>query len=177
MSVVIPVFNEGANIAPLCARLTPVLERITPDWEIVFVDDGSADDTLGWIRAQAMMEPRIGAISFSRNFGKEIAIAAGLDHARGRAIVIMDADLQHPPEMIETFVERWREGYVMVYGQRVDRADESVLKRNSARLFYRLWRDDLDASSATIRMRVCGRGGWMIVAARQVGKRFSGDAR
>jgi glycosyltransferase involved in cell wall biosynthesis len=139
LSVVIPVFNEGANIAPLCARLTPVLERITPDWEIVFVDDGSADDTLGWIRAQAMMEPRIGAISFSRNFGKEIAIAAGLDHARGRAMVIMDADLQHPPEMIETFVERWREGYVMVYGQRVDRADESVLKRNSARLFYRIF--------------------------------------
>jgi glycosyltransferase involved in cell wall biosynthesis len=115
------------------------LSRITPDWEILFVDDGSADDTLVQIKARSAAEPRIGAISFSRNFGKEIAIAAGLDHARGQAVVIMDADLQHPPEMIETFVDRWREGYVMVYGQRTDRSSETRLKRNSAHLFYRLF--------------------------------------
>jgi glycosyltransferase involved in cell wall biosynthesis len=140
LSVVIPVFNEGASIGPLCDRVTGVLTRITPDWEIVFVDDGSSDDTLDRIRAQGATEPRIGAVALSRNFGKEIAIAAGLDHARGRAVVIMDADLQHPPEMIETFVERWREGYVMVYGQRTDRSGETPLKRNSAHLFYRLFR-------------------------------------
>jgi glycosyltransferase involved in cell wall biosynthesis len=139
LSVVIPVYNEGPNIGPLCDRVVTVLERITPDWEIVFIDDGSGDDTAAAIRARHAREPRIGAVSLSRNFGKEIAIAAGLDHARGRAVVIMDADLQHPPEMIETFVRRWREGYVMVYGQRLSRADESPLRRGFARAFYRLF--------------------------------------
>ena len=139
LSVVVPVFNESANIEPLCDRLVPILERVAASWEVVFVDDGSEDDTLSAIRARNAAEPRIGAVSFSRNFGKEIAIAAGLDHARGRAVVIMDADLQHPPEMIERFVARWREGYVMVYGQRTSRADESAVKRGFARLFYRLF--------------------------------------
>jgi glycosyltransferase involved in cell wall biosynthesis len=140
LSVVIPVYNEGSNVGPLCARVGPVLDRVTSAWEIVFVDDGSEDDTLAHIKAQTALDPRIGAVSFSRNFGKEIAIAAGLDHARGEAVVIMDADLQHPPEMIEAFVERWREGYVMVYGQRTDRSDETRFKRSSANLFYRLFR-------------------------------------
>lgn len=139
LSVVVPVFNESANIGPLCERLVPVLERITPDWEVVFVDDGSEDDTLAAIKARNAAESRIGAISFSRNFGKEVALAAGLDHANGRAVVIMDADLQHPPETIERFVERWREGYAMVYAQRTGREDESPLKRGFARLFYRLF--------------------------------------
>jgi polyisoprenyl-phosphate glycosyltransferase len=139
LSVVVPVFNESANIEPLCDRLVPILERVAASWEVVFVDDGSEDDTLLAIRARNAAEPRIGAVSFSRNFGKEVAIAAGLDHARGRAVVIMDADLQHPPEVIERFVARWREGYVMVYGQRTSRADESAVKRGFARLFYRLF--------------------------------------
>jgi polyisoprenyl-phosphate glycosyltransferase len=139
LSVVVPVFNESANIAPLCDRLVPILSRVAQSWEVVFVDDGSEDDTLAAIRARNAVEPRIGAVSFSRNFGKEIALAAGLDHARGRAVVIMDADLQHPPEVIERFVERWREGYQMVYAQRTSRADESALKRGFARLFYRLF--------------------------------------
>jgi glycosyltransferase involved in cell wall biosynthesis len=141
LSVVIPVYNEAAGIGPLCARLVPVLERITPSWEIVFVDDGSADDTLAVVKTYNARDPRIGAVSFSRNFGKEIAIAAGLDHARGEAVVIMDADLQHPPEAIETFVARWREGYPMVYGQRTrtSRDDEGPIRRGFARLFYRLF--------------------------------------
>jgi len=139
LSVVVPVFNESANIEPLCDRLVPILERVAASWEVVFVDDGSEDDTLSMIRARNAAEPRIGAVSFSRNFGKEVAIAAGLDHARGRAVVIMDADLQHPPEVIERFVARWREGYVMVYGQRTSRADESAVKRGFAHLFYRLF--------------------------------------
>ncbi len=139
LSLVIPVHNEGPNIGPLCARVLSVLNRITPSWEIVFVDDGSTDDTLARIKAESEAEPRIGALSLSRNFGKEIALAAGLDHARGRAVVIMDADLQHPPEMIEEFVRRWRDGYVMVYGQRTDRSGETRFKRGSARLFYRLF--------------------------------------
>jgi glycosyltransferase involved in cell wall biosynthesis len=139
LSVIIPVHNESANIAPLCERLLPVLNGITSIWEIIFVDDGSRDDTLDLIKAFGLKEPRIGAVSFSRNFGKEIAIAAGLDHARGDAVIIMDADLQHPPEMIETFVERWRDGYDMVYGQRTDRSDETRVKRGFAHLFYRLF--------------------------------------
>ena len=139
LSVIIPVHNESANIAPLCERLLPVLNRITPDWEVVFVDDGSRDDTLDIVKDVSRTEPRIGAVSFSRNFGKEIAIAAGLDHARGDAVVIMDADLQHPPEMIEAFVERWREGFLMVYGQRTDRSDETRAKRGFAQLFYKLF--------------------------------------
>ena len=139
LSLIIPVHNEASNIGPLCARVVPVLDRITTAWEIVFVDDGSADDTLDRIKAESRAEPRIGAVALSRNFGKEIALAAGLDHARGQAVVIMDADLQHPPEMIEEFVRRWREGYVMVYGQRTDRSDETRLKRGSARLFYRIF--------------------------------------
>jgi len=137
LSIVIPVHNESANIAPLCARLLPVLERIGLDWEAIFVDDGSRDETLSLVKDLSRREPRIGAVSFSRNFGKEIAIAAGLDHARGDAVVIMDADLQHPPEMIEAFVERWKEGYEMVYGQRTDRSGETRTRRGFAHLFYR----------------------------------------
>lgn len=139
LSVIIPVHNESANVGPLCERLFPVLDRIGLTWEVVFVDDGSRDDTVDVIRAMSRTEPRIGAVSFSRNFGKEIAIAAGLDHARGDAVVIMDADLQHPPEMIEAFVERWQQGYDMVYGQRTDRSDETRVKRGFAQLFYRLF--------------------------------------
>jgi glycosyltransferase involved in cell wall biosynthesis len=139
LSVVVPVYNEASNVGPLCARLVPVLDRIARSWEVVFVDDGSADDTLARIRDLSAGDPRIGAVSFSRNFGKEIAIAAGLDHARGDAVVIMDADLQHPPETIETFVARWREGFAMVYGQRTDRTNETRFKRNAARLFYQLF--------------------------------------
>ncbi len=139
LSVIIPVHNESENIEPLCGRLIPVLNRLTPVWEIIFVDDGSRDDTLALVKAQSARDPRIGAVSFSRNFGKEVAIAAGLDHVRGDAVVIMDADLQHPPEMIEAFVEKWRQGYLMVYGQRTDRSDETRVKRGFAHLFYRLF--------------------------------------
>ena len=139
ISVVIPVYNEGPTIAPLCDRLVAVLERITQSWEIVFIDDGSQDGTTAAIRERHAADERIGAVTFSRNFGKEIAIAAGLDHARGRAVVIMDADLQHPPEAIATFVQRWREGYTMVYGQRTGREGEGRLKRGLTRAFYRLF--------------------------------------
>ncbi|MHB2169736.1 glycosyltransferase family 2 protein [Alsobacter sp. R-9] len=139
LSVVIPVFNEGANIDLLAARVQPILERVAESFEVVFVDDGSRDDTLARIRALHGGDPRWRAVSFSRNFGKEIAIAAGLDHARGRAVVIMDADLQHPPEMIETFMRHWREGYLMVYGQRTDREADGPLRRGFTRVFYRLF--------------------------------------
>lgn len=139
ISVVVPMFNEAENLAPLVARLTPVMERCSASFEVVFVDDGSTDDTLTALRRANQLDPRLRAISFSRNFGKEIAIAAGLDHARGEAVVIMDADLQHPPEMIETFVERWRQGYQNVFGQRVDRSADSAMRRALTLRFYRLF--------------------------------------
>lgn len=139
LSVICPAYNEGPNIDLMIARLTPVLDRCAQSWEILFVDDGSRDDTLSRIRALAARDARVRAISFSRNFGKEIALAAGLDHALGRAVVIIDADLQHPPETIETFVARWREGYDMVYGQRVDRSTDGPVRRWLSLKFYHLF--------------------------------------
>lgn len=139
LSVVIPMFNEADNLQLLIEKLTPTLERAAASFEVVFVDDGSSDGTLDALRRAHEIDPRFRAISFSRNFGKEIAIAAGLDHARGEAVVIMDADLQHPPEMIETFMARWREGYENIYGQRVDRTADSALRRMLTMRFYKLF--------------------------------------
>lgn len=134
-----PVHNEADNLALLVDRLRVALTEEVASWEIVFVDDGSRDQTLAAIRALNAADPRISAVSFSRNFGKEIAIAAGLDHALGDAVVIMDADLQHPPETIPAFLAKWREGYLNVYGQRTDRDGETRMKRGFAKLFYRIF--------------------------------------
>ena len=139
LSVIVPVLDEADNIAPLLARLTPILERCSISHEIIFVDDGSTDATVAAIASAHDADPRVGVVSLSRNFGKEVAIAAGLDHAAGAASVIIDADLQHPPEMIETFVERWREGYKNVYGQRVDRSGDSPMRRALTQRFYKLF--------------------------------------
>ncbi len=139
LSVVAPIFNEADNLRPLLDRLIPVLESCARSFEVIFVDDGSTDHTLEILRKVHDSDPRIRAIALSRNFGKEIAIAAGLDHASGAAVVIMDADLQHPPEMILNFVEKWREGYKNVYGQRVDRAADAPLRRLLTQRFYRLF--------------------------------------
>ena len=139
LSVVVPVFNEGDNLEPLLGRLIPTLQRCVSSFQIVFVDDGSSDDTLARLAVLHARDPRIEAVSFSRNFGKEIAIAAGLDHARGQAAVIMDADLQHPPETVAEFVTRWREGFKNVFGQRRTRATDTVLRRLLSHRFYRLF--------------------------------------
>lgn len=139
LSVIVPVFNEGENIEALIARLVPVLEGTVASFEIIFVDDGSRDDTFERIRRAAAQDTRIRACAFSRNFGKEIALAAGLDHAHGKAVVMIDADLQHPPETIRTFVEKWREGYEMVYGQRVDRSTDGPIRRWFTMKFYALF--------------------------------------
>lgn len=139
LSIVVPVHNEADNLPLLIERLNAVLTPAVRSWEVVCVDDGSRDGTLAVLKLLNAADPRISAISFSRNFGKEVAIAAGLDHAAGDAVVIMDADLQHPPETIPLFLEKWREGYLNVYGQRADRAGEGKLKRNFAKAFYRLF--------------------------------------
>jgi glycosyltransferase involved in cell wall biosynthesis len=139
LSIVVPVHNEADNLALLVERLRTALTGEVASWEIVFVDDGSRDETLAVIRDLNAADPRISAVSFSRNFGKEIAIAAGLDHALGDAVIIMDADLQHPPETIPAFLAKGREGYLNVYGQRTDREGETRMKRGFAKLFYRIF--------------------------------------
>lgn len=139
LSVIVPAFNEGANVDELVARLVPVLESLVSSFEILFVDDGSTDDTPDRLRRLSATEPRLRAIRFSRNFGKEIGLAAGLDHVRGAAVAIIDADLQHPPEILRDFIARWREGYEMVYGQRIDRSTDGPLRRWMTEHFYRLF--------------------------------------
>jgi glycosyltransferase involved in cell wall biosynthesis len=136
LSVVIPVFNEAENLSPLVARLKPILQKETQNFEIVFVDDGSTDAGIEEMKRLNALDPRLRALSLSRNFGKEVAIAAGLDAAQGDAVIVMDADLQHPPEIIPEFLKRWREGFAIVYAQRQDRAYEGPIKRHFTRLFY-----------------------------------------
>ena len=139
LSVLIPTHNEAANLEVLCRQLRGVLSGLSRRWEILFVDDGSSDVSLDILRKLHQEEPRIGAISLSRNFGKEIAIAAGLRAVKGDAVIIMDGDLQHPPHVLGSFVARWREGYDMVYGQRLNRATDSPMYRILAKHFYRLF--------------------------------------
>jgi glycosyltransferase involved in cell wall biosynthesis len=136
LSVIVPGLNEERSIPALVERLRPVLEGLNLDWEAIFVDDGSSDGTMALLRGLNARDPRFKAVSLSRNFGKEIAAAAGLSYATGDAAVLMDADLQHPPELIAEFVRHWRGGADMVYGRRLDRGADGVLHRLAARLFY-----------------------------------------
>lgn len=136
-SIVIPMFNEEGSLAELGRRLTNVVDRLDGDAEVILVDDGSEDGTLDVAMRLAEHDPRFRVVELSRNFGHQVAITAGLDLAGGDAVVVMDADLQHPPEVIEQLAARWREGYEVVYAIRVDRAGEPRVKRLTARLFYR----------------------------------------
>jgi polyisoprenyl-phosphate glycosyltransferase len=139
LSVIVPVLNEERNVPLIVARLTAVLETCVASHEILFVDDGSTDGTRAAIAAIAAADARVRAVSFSRNFGKEVALAAGLDEARGAAAVMIDADLQHPPETIPAFVAKWREGFDMVYGRRIDRSTDGKTYSRLAGRFYRLF--------------------------------------
>jgi polyisoprenyl-phosphate glycosyltransferase len=136
LSVIVPALNEERGLRPLIERLRPVLEALGLEWEVIFVDDGSTDGTMDALRALNVMDPRFKAIALSRNFGKEIAMAAGLNYAAGDAAVLIDADLQHPPEVISEFVKYWSEGFDIVYGQRIDREADTVAHRWGARAFY-----------------------------------------
>lgn len=138
LSVVIPAFNEEQNVEPMYERLVAALDGVVESLEILFVDDGSKDGT--WQRVSALSErdPRVRGVRFARNFGHQAALTAGVDLAKGRGVVIIDADLQDPPEVIPDMVERWREGYEVVYGQRAEREGESAFKLATAAMFYRL---------------------------------------
>jgi glycosyltransferase involved in cell wall biosynthesis len=139
LSIVIPVHNEAANVAALAARLRAVLAGLPYTAEVLFVNDGSTDDTLARLHAIADGWPAVRAIDLSRNFGKEAALTCGLAEARGRAVISMDGDLQHPPETIPLLIERWRDGYEMVFAQRRSRSDQDLISRLYVRGFYWLF--------------------------------------
>lgn len=138
LSVVVPAYNEEEVLPTFHRRLCAVLDSISVDFEVLYVNDGSADNTLRVLHGLKESDPRVAIIDLSRNFGKEIAVSAGLDHARGDAIVVIDADLQDPPELIPEFLGRWADGYDVVYGKRVSRDGETALKKATAYLFYRV---------------------------------------
>jgi polyisoprenyl-phosphate glycosyltransferase len=141
LSVIVPVKDEEAAILPFVRRVSAVLdglgEAVSPGWEIIFVDDGSQDATLAAIHSANAADSRVRALSLSRNFGKEAALSAGLDHARGQTVVPIDVDLQDPPEVIGEMLAKWREGNEVVYGVRRNRMTDSLPKRLTADLYYR----------------------------------------
>jgi glycosyltransferase involved in cell wall biosynthesis len=140
VSVVVPLCNEEGNIPELVSRIGDVLARALgpqDEYEIVAVNDGSSDGTLRALRAARVLEPRLVVVDLSRNFGHQVAATAGLDTARGDAVVLIDGDLQDPPELIAQFLTKWREGYDVVYATRRARKGEGIFKLLTARLFYR----------------------------------------
>lgn len=140
LSVVLPVYDEAANLRALTARLSPVLEKLTQgSWEVVFADDGSQDGSSDLLDTLHREDARVKVLHLSRNFGHQAALSAGLEASSGQAVVLMDADLQDPPEVIESFVERWRAGFDVVYAVRRTRK-EGVLKRVAYSIFYRTMR-------------------------------------
>jgi dolichol-phosphate mannosyltransferase len=153
LSIIIPIFNEAAVLGELHRRLREVmndLEKVVRSWEVVFIDDGSKDASLSMLREMAQAEPRFKVVAFARNFGHQMAITAGVDKAEGDAVVIMDADLQDPPEVVSEMIECWRAGFDVVYGVRRSRAGETVFKKLTAALFYRLLRSMLGGISIPV---------------------------
>lgn len=143
LSLVIPIFNEELVIPELERRLKAVLASwadLVESWEVVFINDGSKDDSLNQLRTMAASEPRYKVLSFARNFGHQMAITAGMDRADGDAVVVMDADLQDPPEVVREMITLWRQGFDVVYGVRRKRAGETLFKKLTAAAFYRLLR-------------------------------------
>lgn len=143
ISVIVPVKDEEDSILPFVARVSAILDMLREAdgsiaaWEIIFIDDGSSDATLAAILIANAADPRIQGLSLSRNFGKEAALSAGLDNARGRTVIPIDVDLQDPPEVIGEMLDRWREGHEVVYGVRRNRMTDSLPKRLTADLYYR----------------------------------------
>lgn len=137
-TIIIPAYNEEEVIQESYRRLTRVMESIGEPYELLFINDGSQDRTASIIERLARTDPNVRLLDFSRNFGHQIAITAGMDHARGDAIVIIDADLQDPPELIPQMIDKWRKGYEVVYAKRSQRQGESFFKKTTAAIFYRV---------------------------------------
>ena len=137
-SFVIPIFNEEAVLPLLAARMDTLLAGLDAPAEVIFIDDGSSDASAAWLAARTKQNPTYRFIALSRNFGHQIAITAGMDAARGEAIIVMDADLQDPPEVVSDMIARWKAGFEVVYAKRLSRAGETVFKRAAANIFYKL---------------------------------------
>ena len=138
--MIVPFLNEAENLPVLYERLCGVLEKEPESFELLFVDDGSTDGSAEWIAGRAAADSRVKLLRLSRNFGHQLAITAGMDHADGDAVVIMDADLQDPPEVIPELLRAWRGGHEIAYAVRASRSGESWLKRFLAATFYRTFR-------------------------------------
>ena len=156
LTVVLPVFNEEALLPELHRRLLAAIGPLGIPYELLYVDDGSSDRSLEVVTAIARADPRVGVLALSRNFGHQMALTAGLDHARGEAVVLMDSDLQDPPELIPELVARWRDGLDVVFAQRRARPGESAFKRATAYAFYRFMRTlasvDIPADTGDFRL-------------------------
>lgn len=138
ISVIAPVFNEVESLPEFYRRVKTVLDGLNLSWELLLVDDGSTDGSTELIRQLAKEDWRVRALIFARNFGHQLAVTAGLDHCRGRAAIIIDSDLQDPPEVMADLIAKWQEGYEVVYAVRAEREGESWFKLFTASLFYRL---------------------------------------
>lgn len=138
ISAIIPSYNEQDNVGLMYERMTKTLSKISPDYEIIYINDCSKDQTLLRIKKLAAKDTHVKYLSFSRNFGHQIAVSAGLDYCSGKAVVIIDGDLQDPPELIEQMYEKYKEGYKVVYARRTSREGETWFKKATAKIFYRL---------------------------------------
>ena len=139
LSIIVPIYNESANVKPLHKAVTEQLKKLNYEYELLFVDDGSRDDSLKRLARLAKADPHVRVLEFARNFGKESAVTAGLHAAAGDAVLLMDADLQHPPDHLSEFVEKWERGSDVVVGIRSYSDDEGWFKRKSSALFYGLF--------------------------------------
>ena len=137
-SVIVPLYNEDLVIKESYRRLKEVMDSVKENYEIIFMNDGSTDGTRDKVEKICSRDEKIKLINFSRNFGHQVAITAGMDLAEGSAIIVIDADLQDPPEVIPKMIEKWKEGYEVVYGKRIKREGDSFFKKFTAKLFYRL---------------------------------------
>jgi dolichol-phosphate mannosyltransferase len=174
-SFVIPVHNERESLPALRERLVQVLARLDGETEVVFVDDGSSDGGWDLIRQFHDQDARFRGLQLSRNFGKEVAVAAGMDLARGQAVIVMDADLQDPPETALEMAARWRDGYDIVYGMRGDRSCDSWLKRTTSGLFYKTLRQlsEVEVPQDVADFRLTDRRVVDAVSAMREGNRYS----
>lgn len=138
ITIIVPAFNEQEVLPTFHERLSKVLDSMALESQILYINDGSRDGTLEVLKILRAHDERVAILDLSRNFGKEIAMTAGLDHARGDAVIVIDADLQDPPELIPELVKQWRQGWDMVYAQRIERRGETLVKKMTAYWFYRL---------------------------------------
>lgn len=199
ITLIFPIFNEESVIPHLLQRLDTVIAGLTADWgavEAIFINDGSRDQSMEMLRAGAATRPWARILSFSRNFGHQNAVTAGMEHARGQAVIILDADLQDPPELLPEMLRLWREGWDVVYGVRTERAGETAFKKATASLFYRMLRRltavNIPADTGDFRLMdrkvvdslnrmgehhrfLRGMGAW--VGFRQIGLPYKRDAR